>query len=306
MLMEKLYKKSHNNVEKSKPSIIGSILRLQIWLLVFLLAVFTVACYEDISGCLDINATNYSVEADLACPDCCEYPVLQIDFQHKAVLPDTILNLTYEDQIYQDGVGNDFRIKNIQYYLSDFHLIRTNRDTVQFSDTLQIQLPGGELVVLKDNFLLVNPGVFGFETLGGFNTENAYSGVGFNFGVNPVANQLDTSYFEEIHPLGAENSEMYLSSEEGYIFAKIELLPELDNDSLVTIVTISGDNNLLPVDILTPFSVGAGVNPRFILFVDYLQWFGGVNVVADDPKLMAEKIVNNIANSFSLVEIQLR
>ena len=96
------------------------------------------ACYEDQEGCLDINATNFDVEADINCPDCCTFPMLQLDYQHKAETADTTINFSYESITYQDGAGNPFRVRSVQYYLSDFHLIIPGGDTVQVADTIQI------------------------------------------------------------------------------------------------------------------------------------------------------------------------
>ena len=270
-----------------------------------ILLLFLTSCYEDREGCLDINATNFNVEADIACVDCCTYPALQLDFQHKVVLADTVLNLSYVDSTYRDGFGNPFRISNIQYYLSGFHLIRTGGDTLQVADTLQITKSDGETITIKDDFLLVNPGVFGFESLGTFRTEGDYAGIGFNFGIGPVANQLDTTYFEEDHPLSAQNPNMYLGNE-GYAFAKIDLLLNPANDSLTTEIIINGDKNLIPVDILSDFNLLEGINPRFILFVNYLEWFNNVDVINDTPEMMNQKIASQLANSFALLEIQIR
>ena len=151
----------------------------------------------------------------------------------------------------------------------------------------------------------MNPGVFGFESLGSFRSDGDYAGIGFNFGVNPIANQLDTIDFPEEHPLSSQESSMFLGSD-GYIFAKIELLPDATNDSLTTEIIISGDDNLIPISIFQEFSIIEGINPRVILFVNYLDWFAEIDILNDTPSAMSEKIASRITNSFELVEIQSR
>ena len=276
------------------------------FLIFILVSLLLSSCYEDQEGCLDINATNFDVEADISCLDCCEFPVLQLDFQHKAIIGDTTINLVYDEFIYEDQVGNLFGIKNLQFYLSDFHLIRNGGDTTQVSDTLQITKSNGEVISIKDNFLLVNPGVFGFSTLGDFRSEGNYDGIGFNFGLNPVANQLDTTYFTDEHPLGPQAENMFTGNGEGYLFAKIELLPEPGNDSLFTEILIKGDENLVPIENVVSYTILEGVDPRLIVLIDYYSWFSTIDIQNDSPEVMGQKIVTQLANSFNLVEIQYR
>lgn len=262
-------------------------------------------CYEDQIGCLDISATNFDVEADIGCPDCCTYPELQIDFQHKVILTSNdTFNLEPIDSTYLDGAGNPFRIASIQYYLSDIYLIQTNGDTLQVADSLTVEDDLGNSIALKDNFLLVNPGEFGVETLGSFRNAGAFDGMGFFFGLNPTANQLDTTYFEDGHPLSAQDQSLYLGSDQGYAFAKIELLLDAANDSLITEVIISGNDARQAIELNTPLNITEGVNPRLLLFVDYLSWFNTINVQTDSRDEMAAKIVSQIADSFKGVVIQ--
>ena len=47
-------------------------------LLLFLLACALTGCYEERSGCLDPDAADYDLQADVACPDCCTYPELSV------------------------------------------------------------------------------------------------------------------------------------------------------------------------------------------------------------------------------------
>lgn len=38
------------------------------------------SCYEPIEGCLDPLSSNFQLDADNACDDCCEYPTITVDF----------------------------------------------------------------------------------------------------------------------------------------------------------------------------------------------------------------------------------
>ena len=43
-----------------------------------LFALGTAGCYEDQTGCIDPDAANYDLQADLGCLDCCTYPAYSL------------------------------------------------------------------------------------------------------------------------------------------------------------------------------------------------------------------------------------
>ena len=56
------------------------------------------SCYSPVDGCLDPEATNYSIDADNPCDDCCNLPILNVSVFHERygyyifTLGDTITN----------------------------------------------------------------------------------------------------------------------------------------------------------------------------------------------------------------------
>lgn len=103
------------------------VIRNSVAVLILFMVLFQ-GCYQAVQGCLDAQATNYSVDADEPCPDdCCTYPSIKLKIQHcYEVAPDSFISLNYGDSIYYDALGEPFRISGIQYYMSAFKLVKTD------------------------------------------------------------------------------------------------------------------------------------------------------------------------------------
>lgn len=279
--------------------------QLLLWL--WLGALLT-ACTEPKEGCLDINAVNYQVDADRPCADCCEYPTLQFDILHK-VRPDSEANLTYEDSIYQDGAGNDFRISDIQFYLSDVALLRPDGSAVRVTDTLQltVERPGGGagIQVVTDDFALLNPNDFRSSIIGTFISQGAFSEVRFDVGIEEAANYVDPVLLPEEHPLALV--EMYWNADSGRIYNRLDLFRiEEQTDTLRTLLEIGLPENLQTVKLPlpTPFELSPGFGPSLVIRIDYLTWFEDVDLKNDDRAVLIQKIVNNLTESFSIIAIE--
>lgn len=276
------------------------------WLSVLLLALTLAACYQPREGCLDVAAKNYAVDADRPCPDCCQYPAIKVDFLHKVIIGADTFNLSYNDSVYYDAAGNAFRISDIQYYFSDFRMLRSDGRTVGVEDTLEVAIPqaDGSTVseVVEDNFLLINPRNFGVRNLGTMRENEQFSGIRFSIGVPDPANLADTLGLPGGHPL--EAADMYLGPGAGRIFNRIQFYRiENQSDTIRTSIEISMPENLLGIDLPADYFVDPGFSPRFILFVDYLAWFRDVDVLADSPEEISRKIIANLPASFRLAAI---
>ena len=89
-------------------------MNLRIGLLSILMAVLLSACYEPTEGCLDVRATNFDLDADEGCADCCTYPELSLRFENVWVYPDSVAPLRLHT-FYVDAVGNPFRFERIRF-----------------------------------------------------------------------------------------------------------------------------------------------------------------------------------------------
>lgn len=275
-----------------------------------MLLTFTTGCFEAEKGCLDADAANYSIEADKACADCCAYPELKVDFQHKAFLTGgAILDVDYLDTFYLDGAGNSFRLRNIQYYLSDFHLVRQDGSEVKVEEVLDLELENDlgqiELVSVENNVALVDPGRFGAKTMGRIRSNGNFSGIRFNIGLNATLNKADTLDFDLSHPLAPKTENMYLGDGQGYIFTKISYFLNNNSGNNFNSIAISGNSNLLAIEIPAKIFIDKGLNSTFILRVNYLDWFKYADLTSTDTENLSKNIVKGIAESFSLLELRL-
>jgi hypothetical protein len=73
------------------------------------------ACTTRVEGCLDVGAVNFDLDADRACEECCQFPVLSISLSQKW----NDRNFTTEDTLY-DIHQVPYMVKDLRYYLSSF------------------------------------------------------------------------------------------------------------------------------------------------------------------------------------------
>lgn len=264
------------------------------------------SCYEPQEGCLDIQATNFDAEADNQCPDCCTYPNMALGFRHRVVKADTFFNLVYLDSVYNDDFGQPYRFKNIQFYVSNFHLIRPDGSEELVSDQLQFELQGTEeKISVENNFALVNRNTFTDYTLGTYVVSGDFAGMRFALGVEGEANQADPNTLPEDHPLHIEE-DMYFNADSGYVFNRIELFRDTTAaDTIPTVLEIGLNDNLREVTLPASFNLIEGFDIVVTLQVDYLTWFRGVDIKNDSEEQMRDKIVQNITESFSIIAVEL-
>lgn len=269
-----------------------------------------VSCYEDRNGCLDLRATNFDIDADRECDGCCVYPQLRLVFEHK-LLPDSAANLTYNTEVYKDEVGNEFRIKDIQFYVSNARLVREDGTEVYPADSLSvsIQPPAGvaQAAKISNNVALINRNNFTPAAMGRFVTTGRFTKIRFTIGLEDLLNQvIPTSLPDSLvnHPL--ENTAMYISTDSGFIFNRLQLF----NAAAQTDTTFTTFKILKPdfVDIELPLSTNIieGFNIQVVIRINYLKWFADVDLKNDTPATVATKITRNLQNAFSVIRVEMK
>lgn len=294
-------------------SLLGESLgKLMLFLILVLLAA---GCYEDKEGCLDIRATNFDPTADVYCTDqpiedCCNYPNLQLQLQHRVVLPDTVYRLGYNDSIYYDAADHPFRLRNIQYYLSNFELLRPDGTVLRIDETVEIDLNqtgDPELITLIPDWLLVNAGISPTLTVGDFRETGKFNKLRFNVGLYEDLNRLNARDFAAGNPLAVQTDTMYNFQDGRYYYTKTTLFQDtVATDTIPRVVTTDLTNGTIPVEIDLPsdFNHLEGFNLLLTLRVDYLTWFANVDVRNDTEEEIAAKFVQQLADAFSLVNIE--
>lgn len=268
------------------------------------------SCYEPTEGCLDVRATNFDLDADNACADCCTFPDLKVEFDHVWVYADTTLNLDL-DTFYLDGQGQAFRIEQIRYYWSNVELQLSGGGLITPSDsiTFDIQQSGDtSSITVADNFLLASGGSANTShTIGSIEPEGIISGLTATFGIDDPANQaLEGSTSLSGHPLGPQLGGMNLGTDLGYVFAKLELYPDTAVTTDTLVLHLYGTDLLQPIQLDVDPSVMLfdGVDPVVVIETNYAHWFEGVDIRQSDTTAIKSQIVNNLTQSFRVLEVR--
>lgn len=276
----------------------------------FLLIILS-GCYENREGCLDVRAINFGIDSDRECDGCCVFPQLKLAFEHK-LNAGNAANLTYTDSVYTDGAGNQIRVRDIQFYVSNVRLVREDGVEIFPTDslTVQIQVPGGmpQVANIGDNVALVNRNNFTPLEFGTFITTGKYTKVRFNMGLVGNYNRVIPSSLPDSvvnHPL--ENVTMYINTDTGFIFNRLQIF----NSAAKTDTTyrsfriLNPQTNEIELALPATFQIIEGYNVRVTVRINYLSWFAGVNFKNDPEATAATKILNNLQNSLSVSAIQL-
>lgn len=278
--------------------------------LLFLLAL--PACYEEVEGCLDVAAKNYSVDADVICPDdCCLYPSLKLILNHRVGTPAQSSALVYLDSIYQDALGQPFRLQLMQYFLSNFELIRPTGEPVRVTDQLAIQAYNSDGSLsdhsLIDDYLLINPSFSRSLSVGEIKASGTFEAIRFSLGLDELANATNPSSVEEDHPLGVQEEQMYISKDQGYDFIKLGLLRDtISTDTIPDIVGINGAANRIDyfLSFGQPFDLNPGFNITLTLHIDYGIWLSSITDIKNDSaEKIAEKTVSGLSQAITLLAI---
>lgn len=267
------------------------------------------SCYDNREGCLDVRSTNFDIDADRECDNCCVYPQLKLVFEHK-LSPDSAANLTYTTAIYKDGAGNAFRVKDIQFYISNARLVRQDGTEVSPTDSLNVNIKptGSEAIAKKitDNVGLINRNNFSPAEMGEFITTGAFNKIRFTIGLKDVLNQvIPTSLPDSLvsHPL--ENTAMYVNTDTGFVFNRLQLFNN-SNQTDTTFTTFKVLNpNFIDIELPLTANIIEGFHVRVIIRIDYLRWFAGVNLKNDPAATVATKITENLRNSFSVTRVEM-
>lgn len=279
-------------------------------LLPLLLMVFLSGCYEPKDGCLDVNATNFDLDADRPCPDnCCEYPELRLSLQHKWVYPAAAYTLNLGDTLYPDAGGHLFRLDKIAFLLSGFRLTFSDGSILQVSDSLEIDKFAADLsrepAVIKDDILLVKPPGSAGLVVGNFRNSGVIQSISFTIGLEDPANSADPSSAPNSHPL--QDTAQFIEPGLGYYANKISLFRTAESTDTIPLalnMPVTGSRTGVSLPVTDHFILQPGFNLRITLQVDYSRWFAQIQDIRNDPpEILIRKIVDSLAQSFEIKSI---
>ncbi|TXB69481.1 MbnP family protein [Phaeodactylibacter luteus] len=278
--------------------------------LALLALAFGTGCYEPETGCLDVEAVNYSFSADEADPATCTYPELRLQFQHLYSEADTVLPFRLNDGIYTDMNGQPFRVGAFTFYVSELRLLKPDGSGLIVEDRLDIYVNGPNGQILKrnieDNFALASPATASAIEMGTLRSSGTLSGISFKIGIDGQTNLAIADSIPLAHPLGVTDTLLYFGQDSGYVYQYIELFRDTTAaDTLPVALRIGTFDNLVTLQQDMMVEKVPGFHFRVLVNIDYSKWLSGIDVANDSPAALAQKIVANTAEAFTIAEIVL-
>jgi hypothetical protein len=184
-----------------------------------ILLVFTCilpGCYERQEGCLDPDAINYDVSADINAN--CQYPNVSISVAHN--WGDSVFSY---DTTYLDLNGEPFQIKFMGFFLRDFE-VEVNDSLIPISNKKnEVRLQDGTFIQYPEEIVFVE--VRNFDaTIDSLTVYDAWSALNVEIGLAELSS-VDSASLNNGHPLNERNS-MSPSNSTIYYDYVISILPD--------------------------------------------------------------------------------
>lgn len=266
-------------------------------------------CYEPTPGCLDTRATNFDLDADEACPDCCTFPKLNVRFNNVWTYPDGDVPLRL-DTFYTDANDQPFRLQRIRFYWSELALVLNNGEILSISDSLDLSIANGtdtSMITVRDDYLFADIDRASRSiALNTIAPSGVLTRLEATFGIREPVNNAVTTSVSNSHPLAPKTGQMNLGAATGYIFAKIEYFQDTTAvDTIPRIINIYGSDflNELQLDLPTPMAFIEGFNPVLVIENNISRWFSGIDVRQTDTTALKNQFVDNLTQSFQLLEL---
>jgi hypothetical protein len=279
--------------------------RGSVWIMFYALSLALQQCAEPKTGCLDVRATNFQVDADEGCTDCCTYPQLRLDLLHKFTIGDSLFNFI-PGNTYSDAAGNRFRLGDLRFYLTEIRLTRSDGTALQLEKQLALRKANANgdstRFSVEDNFALASPASLLRILPGNFRDGGTFTGVKFKIGVAMPARSADPASAPVTHSLYPQQIPMW-TAQLGYLSQRIEVyLGQAPADTLRRILEYGGPESVntvaLPFD--KAFPVPPGFHITLTLRVDYARWLRNVNFGADTDSEIFRKLSENLPGAFSV------
>lgn len=266
-------------------------------------------CYQPTEGCLDLNATNYEVDADDPCADCCQYPNLKLSVLHKlspATNPDTTVFLFYNTKLQSPAdTSHFFTIQRCRYFISNLHLVTNDGTEVGVADSIWLELVGGDSVHLENNFAKLDRDIVQTATpLGEILAVGSFSKIRFTLGLPPPLPDLNVDSIPSGHALNVGADTIIFDENLGYLPVYLAFTPDTLPDTAPLVFHFLQTKDI-SLDLPATFNVERGFDIRLSLLVDYMKLFENLDLKNGDPATWQAAIDGQLAKCFSVSEIKL-
>lgn len=257
------------------------LLSLVIWV-GFYLCLFA-SCTTREPGCLDTAASNYDLDAERSCDDCCTYPNLTLTLSQKWA----DRNFNAADTFF-DSNQNPYLLLDIKYFLSSWKLTGDQGQLLAV-DSTTIECNGTDFNFIPDQ-VIIDSRQFNY-TIGTIRTSPLIDTVMFKVGIEPGI-QCATTSIDSLPGQLTKNSSLFDKDEAALAAVRLivrRFVPEAVDDTLYI-------HTCLPVTLPLTLGPSPGENAHLEVTVDYATWFEGVN--ANDLQTFISTTMNHAIESF--------
>ena len=189
---------------------------------VVLCIVLLMACNARERGCLDIEATNFDIEAERADNSVCEYPELYLDVVYAWGTEEVFI----PSEFYMNSLGQLFSVNEFHYLFSQFSIQRQDAVDLTVAERTQWYLKEsgnvGTYIEAIDDFVYVDRSRFQFEL--GTTEESGYANT-YQFWTS-VPDSLTPTVVDSTSPLSKIQDSRALYDEELEQFASARFVVE--------------------------------------------------------------------------------
>jgi len=216
-----------------------------------------------VEGCLDINASNFDLNADRACTDCCTYPSLFLTLSQKWAdsnffLTDTLLDIH----------DHPYRINDLKYYLSSWAWFGTDQQWYTV-DSAQITC-NGNVIRYTPDITLIDATQFNY-TLGTFHQSPDIDSIRFLFGLAETFGCLNDTTAPVIL---SDKSPLWDKTLQSLATVRLVLQPDISSPDLDTLFIHSSQDIRMDYD----QELQPGFSTTLNLTVDYSKWFANADI----------------------------
>lgn len=255
------------------------------------------ACYQPRGGCIDPNAVNFDVNADLDTG--CIYPNMVLEVSH--LHNNTGVNLGGN---YLNNKGQYYQILDVAYYLSGFKFGSglqeyTLQDTFQAFRKGTPNVSDSVAVTAINDIALLRRNTVSY-TIGGFREEGQFDRISCDFGLRTELTDILPGSVTSGFSLSPQSEQLYDSVAFAYRFARIIYRADSSTLTKPDTMWLSGQDFAGGAPKITQ-SVNmkhvAGFDFKVKLSVDYSFWFANVDFSKPKPDIIRQ-ITNDLQGSF--------
>jgi len=260
------------------------------------------ACYENVEGCLDVNAANYDLDADVPCPDdCCTFPNLGVEVNHfwqgEALRTDTF---------YRDAANNEFRFTRLRYYWSELTLRLADGSSLFPQDSVEAGLLGtsGDTVFqfVDDNLVLLASTSSADQSIGVLRVDQAATGLDGTLGLTGTYRDIVPSTLPSGHALNFQDGQLHIGSDTAYLQLKLEYDLISGGDTIARAINVPGSQSL-SLDFGGGFTLPRGFDIIVSTAAETATLLNGLDLSGSDEEL-ATALATNAVGSWFVVELR--